>query len=204
MASIINASSTGSGGIVQTADASGVLQLQSNGTTALTVSGSTAQVATTIGVGGATPSASGAGITFPATQSASSDANTLDDYEEGTWTPAMTFSGGNTGIVYTSQIGRYTKIGNMVSVFMSIGLSSKGSSTGGLSFGGFPFSSVNTGNPVSAIYGALTGISSQLIPYLSGTTITVEQINTGSQSPVTNSQVLNNSSFFFSMTYQVS
>jgi hypothetical protein len=41
MASIINASSTGSGGIVQTADASGVLQLQSNGTVALTVSGST-------------------------------------------------------------------------------------------------------------------------------------------------------------------
>jgi hypothetical protein len=39
MPSIINASSTGSGGIVQTADASGVLQLQSNGTTALTVSG---------------------------------------------------------------------------------------------------------------------------------------------------------------------
>jgi hypothetical protein len=37
MPSIINASSTGSGGIVQTADASGVLQLQSNGTTALTV-----------------------------------------------------------------------------------------------------------------------------------------------------------------------
>jgi hypothetical protein len=41
MASIINASSTGSGGIVQTADASGVLQLQSNGTVALTVSNGT-------------------------------------------------------------------------------------------------------------------------------------------------------------------
>lgn len=37
MASIINASSTGSGGIVQTADASGVLQLQANGTTIATV-----------------------------------------------------------------------------------------------------------------------------------------------------------------------
>jgi hypothetical protein len=37
MASIINASSSGSGGIVQTADASGVLQLQSNGTVAFTV-----------------------------------------------------------------------------------------------------------------------------------------------------------------------
>jgi hypothetical protein len=40
-----------------------------------------------IGIGGATPSASGTGITFPATASASTDANTLDDYEEGTWTP---------------------------------------------------------------------------------------------------------------------
>jgi len=38
MASIINASSSGSGGIVQTADASGVLQLQSNGTTQATIS----------------------------------------------------------------------------------------------------------------------------------------------------------------------
>jgi hypothetical protein len=41
-----------------------------------------------IGVGGATPSTGGKGITFPATQSASADANTLDDYEAGTWTPA--------------------------------------------------------------------------------------------------------------------
>jgi hypothetical protein len=45
MPSIINASSSGSGGIVQTADASGVLQLQSNGTTALTVSGANVTVA---------------------------------------------------------------------------------------------------------------------------------------------------------------
>jgi hypothetical protein len=65
-------------------------------------------VTTTIGVGGATPSASGAGITFPATQSASSDANTLDDYEEGTWTPA-----GN-GVTYTGVAGKYTKIGDFV------------------------------------------------------------------------------------------
>lgn len=47
MASIINASSSGSGGIVQTADASGVLQLQTNGTTALTASGGSVGVGTT-------------------------------------------------------------------------------------------------------------------------------------------------------------
>lgn len=38
------------------------------------------------GVGNASPAASGAGITFPAAQSDSSDVNTLDDYEEGAWT----------------------------------------------------------------------------------------------------------------------
>jgi hypothetical protein len=69
---------------------------------------------TTIGVGAATASASGAGITFPATQSASSDANTLDDYEEGVWS-ASTISVYNvTGAVFS--LGRYTKIGNIVHI----------------------------------------------------------------------------------------
>jgi hypothetical protein len=65
---------------------------------------------TTIGVGGATPSASGAGITFPATQSASADANTLDDYEEGTWTTTV---GSLINITGTPTLanGTYTKIG---------------------------------------------------------------------------------------------
>jgi len=51
------------------------------------------------------------GITFPATQVAASDANTLDDYEEGTFTPSI----GGTA-TYTQQTGRYTKIGNRVHV----------------------------------------------------------------------------------------
>lgn len=59
---------------------------------------------------GASTSASGVGITFPATQSASSDANTLDDYEEGTWTPVVTSTGGT----YANASGRYTKIGRVV------------------------------------------------------------------------------------------
>jgi len=69
-------------------------------------------VATTMGVGGATPSGSGSGITFPATQSTSSDANTLDDYEEGTWTPTQ--GSGLTVVGTFSSAGNYTKIGRMV------------------------------------------------------------------------------------------
>jgi hypothetical protein len=64
---------------------------------------------TTVGVGGATASASGSGVSFPATQSASTDANTLDDYEEGTWTPNV----GGTA-TYTLQDGRYVKVGQNV------------------------------------------------------------------------------------------
>jgi hypothetical protein len=72
-------------------------------------SSSGVSITNTVGVGGATPSTSGAGITFPATQSASTDANTLDDYEEGTWTPSL----GGTA-TYTARAGTYTKLGNCV------------------------------------------------------------------------------------------
>ena len=59
------------------------------GISGFTTDGTRVTASTTIGVGGATPSTSGSGITFPATASASSNANTLDDYEEGTWTPTL-------------------------------------------------------------------------------------------------------------------
>jgi len=52
------------------------------------------------------------GISFPATQSASSDANTLDDYEEGTWTPTVV---GSTNMTSATGVdGKYVKIGKQV------------------------------------------------------------------------------------------
>jgi hypothetical protein len=82
------------------------------GISGFTTDGTRVTASTTIGVGGATPSTSGSGITFPAIQSASSDANTLDDYEEGTFTPAFTSLTIVSGTpVYT---GFYTKIGRVV------------------------------------------------------------------------------------------
>jgi hypothetical protein len=87
-----------------------------NGSNALTLNSSgNLQASATISVGNATPSTSGAGITFPATQSASTNANTLDDYEEGTWTPTQ--GSGLTVVGTFSSIGRYTKIGNMVTIW---------------------------------------------------------------------------------------
>jgi hypothetical protein len=112
---------------------------------------STPAFASTIGVGGATAAASGAGITFPATESASSDANTLDDYEEGTWTPQLQFGAANAGMVNVSQQASYTKIGRLVHVQFRFSFSTKGSSTGNATVTGLPFpasgSTVNEGYP---------------------------------------------------------
>lgn len=98
-------------------------------------------------VGTTTENASGGviqvsnGITFPATQSASSDANTLDDYEEGEFTPTATFT--TPGTVSTaSAVGVYTKIGNVVTVMGRIAVT-KGTASGDVVMGGLPFASIN-------------------------------------------------------------
>jgi hypothetical protein len=91
-------------------------------------------------VGGATPSSDGFGITFPATQSASSDANTLDDYEEGTWTPTLPNGG-----TLSNVASFYTKIGR--TVYIQLHLNSIAPTNNGSEFqiGSLPFSSTSTG-----------------------------------------------------------
>jgi hypothetical protein len=72
-----------------------------------------------------------AGITFPAAQVASSDANTLDDYEEGTYTPTVVVSSGTP--TYTYQEGYYTKIGRQVFGGGIIGISNSNALSGTVS-----------------------------------------------------------------------
>ena len=87
----------------------------------------------------------GGQITFPATQVPSADANTLDDYEEGTWTPALSFSGGNgTAVINATYINRYTKIGRLVTIEGYFDFN-KGTASGSFSITGLPFS--NSGSP---------------------------------------------------------
>jgi hypothetical protein len=92
---------------------------------------------TTIGVGGATASASGSGVSFPATQSASSDANTLDDYEEGTWTPTASAATGT--ITSYSSDAKYVKVGRVVTVNGYVYLTNVGTAANSLYVSGLPF-----------------------------------------------------------------
>lgn len=56
----------------------------------------------------------------------------------GSWTPGIAFGGGTTGITYSSQVGKYTQIGNIVFFSCIVTLSSKGSSTGAATITGLP------------------------------------------------------------------
>jgi hypothetical protein len=117
----------------------------------------TPSVTTTIGVGGATPSTSGAGITFPATQSASTDGNTLDDYEEGTWTPTIGVGLSTTGPVTTN--GKYTKVGNLVTIYASVSATTISCSNVALIIGSIPFSAINIYTTGIQVNGAVTAFS---------------------------------------------
>jgi hypothetical protein len=78
------------------------------------------------------------GISFPATQSAQTDANTLDDYEEGTWTPSI---GGNA--TYGGQAGYYVKVGSLVLVQAGINVTTIGTGST-TTVSGLPFTVTNS------------------------------------------------------------
>jgi hypothetical protein len=86
---------------------------------------------------GATPT-TGTGITFPATQNASSNANTLDDYEEGTWSPTVVGSTSAGVATYTIRTGRYVKIGKLIFISVRLGWSAH-TGTGNLQISNLPF-----------------------------------------------------------------
>lgn len=118
----------------------GVLLYFYNGQTELYSSGNNVFSVTSgnsISLQGATPKA-GTGITFPATQNASSNVKTLDDYEEGTFTPRL-FSDGTEASNYATQVGYYRKIGSQVTVWFAVTATTIPSGSY-LRFAGLPFS----------------------------------------------------------------
>ena len=81
------------------------------------------------------------GIQFPATQSASADANTLDDYEEGTWTGTLT--AGTPPTTPPTATGNYTRVGNAVNIQIYFALADTSGGSGQMKVTGLPFASAN-------------------------------------------------------------
>lgn len=81
------------------------------------------------------------------------------NYSEGSWTPSLKFGGASVGITYTTQVGRYVKIGNVVHIFGRITTSSKGSSVGDATVSGIPFNPATVTNMIwSGTIGIVQGM----------------------------------------------
>ncbi len=108
----------------------------------------------------------GGQLKFPAVQVPSIDPNTLDDYEEGAWTPTLLFAGTAVGMTYTTRIADYIKVGKLVTVSCRIDLSAKGASVGAATITGLPFTAAN--NTVSfngsALAGGMAALTSPITP----------------------------------------
>jgi hypothetical protein len=88
---------------------------------------------------------SGGGIDFSATSDAGGmTSELLDDYEEGTWTPVLYRTSVNPTVTYTTnrQKGRYTKIGNVVTIWFDVDWSSLTGGSGDPILGGLPYTVV--------------------------------------------------------------
>lgn len=134
-------------------------------------------------------------LKFPATQIASADANTLDDYEEGTWTPTVTAGSGSI-TTYTSS-GKYTKIGNVVHATLDITVSNKGTA-GGAMVATLPFSSnASTGAGAAGCEVAVAGFC--LASWVPPSTGSVQNIKYDGTSPFT----VNGTRFLITATYLV-
>lgn len=147
--------------------------------------------------------ASAGQIKFPATQNASANANTLDDYEEGTWTPSL----GGTA-TYNAQVGVYTKIGRLVTVTGEVHVNSIGTGST-FAISGLPFTAANTfyewPGSVSTWTGAVSNFVFVGFRVLGNTTTGEFTCAAGAQSSCnTSTAVFTNGTYiYFTATYSV-
>ena len=127
----------------------GTFTVTTEGTSRLTV-GSTGNVSITNG--NLVFSTAGTGIDFSATANSSGTMTSelLSDYEEGTWTPSSSFSGG-IGTRTQTTAGSYTKIGDTVYAWFDVSIT-KGTAAGTLIITGLPFTSSGTQSKKAGVY----------------------------------------------------
>jgi hypothetical protein len=94
-------------------------------------------------------------LKFPAAQNASADANTLDDYEEGTWTPVLNSFGGSN---FTAT-GQYTKIGRVVMLTVQVSGTNLATTLGTSYVSGLPFTSAQSNAGGASWASSNTGVS---------------------------------------------
>jgi hypothetical protein len=144
---------------------------------------------------------SGKGIDFSATPGTGTS-ELLADYEEGTFTPAVTFGGGSTGVTYSAfNEGKYTKVGRIVTVCGILDLTNKGSSSGTAVITGLPFVGSAFGGATLTLYGlTFTG---QAYGQPNSNQMVLYQVSAGIRTALTDTAFQNDTSLAFQITYYV-
>ena len=149
-----------------------------------------------------------AGVTLGTAAGVYAAANTLDDYETGTWTPTLTADGTDfTSVTYDAGVaGTYTKVGRVVTVdgFMRTDAITKGSASGFVQIGGLPFSSSSTsiGN-VGGTTGWLVNSPTNCQTSAAGLYLTYGANSTDFIAVTDVATATNNNEIRFSVTYQI-
>lgn len=147
--------------------------------------------------------ASAGQIKFPATQNASSDANTFDDYEEGTWPPTAT-PGTSGTITLASSSGKYTKKGREVSISGQMVVGSVSSPVGYLSIGGLPFTGASDNTPCSIYINGMNGMTTSVFQgKITNTTVTIFELISGGSSATAANRMTTNSELTLSITHHI-
>lgn len=147
-------------------------------------------------------------LKFPASQNASADANTLDDYEEGSFTAGLSFGGASVGITYSSIVGSYVKWGKNVLFSGQMTLSNKGSSTGAAKLTGLPFAQGDASHTLISLgpNAGMSGLTGPPIAWVeaSAATAVLGQGGATGQIGLTEANFTNASAFWFSGWYRAS
>lgn len=124
------------------------------------------------------------------------------------WTMAVSFGGGTTGITYGTRTTRYQRIGDMVFAYGYMELTAKGSSTGSALITGLPVAAVGTAGLITSVTiraDLLTGITGMVMGYIapSATTIVLQFLGTGTATTMTDAHFTNTTNFSIMAAYQV-
>jgi hypothetical protein len=124
------------------------------------------------------------------------------------WTPGVAFGGGTTGITYTTQVGRYQRIGDIIIATGYCLLSSKGSSAGNATITGFPVAAnalSNLNQPIILWIATLTGVSGGEQGFIApgGSAATLSYTATGTVATMTEANFQNTTSFMVTAVYHV-
>jgi len=132
-------------------------------------------------------------------------ANLLDDYEEGTWTPTIVGSTTAGAFTYNIQEGKYTKVGNSVSVNCAIYVTATATSpVGNVNIYGLPFTIGNQFPSFTIGWSQFITFADQLGAYGGGTQITLRNmLSAGSGANVSGADFGSAFYIFVSGTYQV-